>query len=195
MFRQSSSAVATRREGHRSRRSGREVLHRRWGQGLREARFFLDKMSEHEHLAFGGKEPFEFYLSAFLSAGRTVDYRLRHEQGATYSEWRTAWDATLTWEQQALIKFMVDERNVEVHESGGSTPSVETMIRELKAGTYRLPGGTYTIAGPPGATLASVPFSAYCFTIDGTDRRVTEACGEYLALLEQMVAKFKADHT
>jgi hypothetical protein len=74
----------------------------------------------------------------------------------------------------------------EVHESGGSTPSVETMIAELKAGTYRLPGGgTHTIAGPPGTTLASVQVPAYCFTVDGTDRKVTEACEEYLALLER----------
>ena len=46
---------------------------------LREARFFLDRMSEHERMPFDNKEPFDFYLSAFLGAGRTVDYRLRHE--------------------------------------------------------------------------------------------------------------------
>jgi hypothetical protein len=63
---------------------------------LREAKFFLDKMIEHEQMAFKDKEPFEFYLSAFLSAGRTVDYRLRHEQKAIYPSWRIRWDATLT---------------------------------------------------------------------------------------------------
>ena len=52
---------------------------------------------------------------------------------------------------------MVHERNDDVHKSGGSTPSVETAIRELKAGTYRLSHGTYTIAGPPDVPLASVP--------------------------------------
>jgi hypothetical protein len=30
--------------------------------------------------------------------------------------------------------------------------------------------------------------------IDGAVRRVTEACAEYLALLERMVAKLKADN-
>jgi hypothetical protein len=160
---------------------------------LREARFFSDKMSEQEHGAFGRKEQFEFYLSAFLSAGRSVHFRLRHEQGATYDKWRTAWDATLTQEQRDLIKFMVDERNDEVHESGGSSPTVETMIAELRVGTYRLPGATHTIAGPADA-LASVPVPAYCFTVNGTERKVTEACEEYLVLLEKMVAKFKVDH-
>jgi hypothetical protein len=33
------------------------------------------------------------------------------------------------------------------------------------------------------------------FTIDGTERKATDACEEYLALLEQMVAKFKAEGT
>ena len=70
---------------------------------LREAGFFLDKMSEQEHGAFGRKEQFEFYLSAFLSAGRTVDYRLRHEQGATYGKWRTAWDAM---RRRSLLRCM-----------------------------------------------------------------------------------------
>jgi hypothetical protein len=35
---------------------------------LREARFFLDQMREQERRAFGDKEPFDFYLSAFLNA-------------------------------------------------------------------------------------------------------------------------------
>jgi hypothetical protein len=86
---------------------------------LREGRFFLNKMIEHERRAFGEKEPFDFYLSAFLSAARTVDYRLRHEQAAIYPAWRTAWDSR-NQADQGLIKFMVDDRNVEVHASGSS---------------------------------------------------------------------------
>ena len=61
---------------------------------LREARFFLNKMTEHERLAFDDKEPFDFYLSAFLNAGRTVDYRLRYEQAAVYPNWRIGWEMT-----------------------------------------------------------------------------------------------------
>jgi hypothetical protein len=36
-------------------------------------------MREQEERFVGDKEPFDYYLSAFLSAGRSVDYRLRHE--------------------------------------------------------------------------------------------------------------------
>jgi hypothetical protein len=82
---------------------------------LREAEFFLGKMQKQESRAFGDKEPFDFCLSAFLNAARTVDYRLRHEQAATYPSWRTAWDARLAHNEKSLIKFLVDNRNVEVH--------------------------------------------------------------------------------
>jgi len=86
----------------------------------------LDKMIRQERRIFIGAnpfepfEPFDHYLSAFLSAARTVDYRLRHEQAAIYPDWRKAWDASLTPQENSLIKFMVDDRNDEVHESGSS---------------------------------------------------------------------------
>jgi hypothetical protein len=160
---------------------------------LREAEFFLNKMRRHERMAFNDKEPFDFYLSAFLSAARTVDYRLRHEQAAVYPTWRTTWDATLTQAQHSLIKFMVDDRNVEVHESGSSRVT-KTENRELGPGTHSFASGTMDVIGPPGiAPLAIIQTPAYHFTIEGTERNVTDACEEYLALLQRMVAMFKTD--
>src|SRR5262249_5501688 len=102
------------------------------------------------------------------------------------------WDATLTEEQQRLIKFMIDDRNVEVHESGSSR-RVGIENRELGLGIHKLASGTGELFGPPGVPPAIIQTPAYYFTIDGTERKATEACGEYLALLEQMVAAFKAD--
>ena len=90
---------------------------------LAEAQFFLSKMIEQERRIFRGgdpREPFDYYLSAFLSSGRTVDYRLRHEQAAIYPALRTEWDASLKPQENSLIKFMVDDGNVEVHASGSS---------------------------------------------------------------------------
>jgi hypothetical protein len=161
---------------------------------IREARFFLGKMDEHERLAFNDKEPFDFYLSAFLSAARTVDYRLRHEQAAIYPAWRTAWDAKLGPAEQCIIKFMVNDRNVEVHESGSSR-TVKMENRELAAGTHKLASGTMEVFGPPWIKpLAWIPTPTYDFTVAGTERKATEACPEYLGLIERMVAEFKADH-
>jgi hypothetical protein len=34
----------------------------------------------------------------------------------------------------------------------------------------------------------------YNFTMDGAERKATEACAAYLAPLQRMVAEFEADH-
>ena len=164
---------------------------------LREAGFFLNQMRDRESRAFGDREQFDFYLSACLGAARSVDYRLRHEQPNTYPVWRKNWDESLTPSEAGLIKFMVDDRNVEVHESGSSRGVKDERIKI--PGTYSDPSGTVTVSGPPpvlgaGPQEAFIIKSAYYFTMDGVDRKATEACAEYLALLERMVAEFKAAH-
>ncbi len=166
-----------------------EQIHKK----IREAGFFLDKMIEEERRVGGdSREPFDFYLSAFLNAGRTVDYRLRHEQPTIYPAWRTAWDARLTAAEKGLIKFMVDDRNIEVHQSG-SGRKVEEGSVTLGIGEHRLPGGMYSVSGPPGLT-ADVRTNVYNFTIDNVERKATEACAGYFALLQRMATKFEADH-
>lgn len=157
-------------------------------------------MKDHDSRAFGDKEPFDFCLSAFLSAARSVDWRLRHEHKAAYEPWRKEWDATLTAQEDRLIKFMVDDRNLEVHESG-STRGVKDERTNIQ-GTYSDKSGTITVSGPPltlggpleNPTAAFIIKPAYFFIIDGAERKATYVFGEYLTLLEQMVAKFKADH-
>jgi hypothetical protein len=165
---------------------------------LAEAQFFLDKMTKQEPRIGGDRKPFDYYLSAFLSAGRTVDYRLRHEQVVKYVPWRRAWDAKLTPQEDSLIKFMVDDRNKDIHERGSSRNVGQEAV-EFGIGTHPVDGGTITVGGIP-APLSSVKPTAilyrptYSFTIDGVDRKVTEASAEYLALLRRMVAQFETDH-
>jgi hypothetical protein len=43
-------------------------------------------------------------------------------------------------------------------------------------------------------TAAFIIKPAYFFTIDGAERKAADVFGEYLTLLERMVAKFNADH-
>jgi hypothetical protein len=83
--------------------------------------------------------------------------------------------------QNGLIKFMIDDRNEEVHDSGSSR-SVGQEGVEFGIGIHHTPGHPITAYRP-----------SYSFTIDGVDRKVTEACGACLALLQQMVAEFQAD--
>jgi hypothetical protein len=160
---------------------------------IAEAHFFLGKLTEEERRLIGDKEPFDYYLRAFLNAARTVDYRLRHEQGATYKSWRKGWDAGLLPEQCGLMKFIDDDRAEEVHESG-SKRSVGQEGVKFGIGTHHVDGGMVIIAGPPGMEPAVGYRPTYSFTIDGTDRKVTEACATHLTSLQRMVAEFEAAH-
>jgi hypothetical protein len=166
---------------------------------LREVRFFYERMIDQESRAFGDKEPFDFFLSAFLSASKTVDYRLRHEHDAAYQPWREKWNSTLTAQEARLIEFMVDHRNLDVHESGTGHGVKNEKI--AVSGTYADKSGTVTISAPPlvlggpqqNPSAAFVIKPTYNFTVDGVERKATEACGEYLVLLERMLKKFEAD--
>jgi hypothetical protein len=148
---------------------------------MEEAQFSLGKMTEQERQISGDKQPFDYYLSAFLNAARTIDYRLRHEQGATYRPWRDAWDTRLTLEQRSLMKFIADDRADEVHESGSRREVGQEGVK-FGIGEHRLPdGSTLTVAGVPAPLSGILPAvvaykPTYSYTIDGAERKVTEAC-------------------
>jgi hypothetical protein len=142
-----------------------------------------------EGYPLGDPNEFDFLLSAFLSAARSVDWRLAHEQQVLYPGWRPNWDASLTPEQKSLMRHLVNDRNVEVHESGSKrredlVPLGVQMDGSEVVAFVRLPEAR------PGAIAAS----EYYFPIDGVERRATEACTEYIGLLRAMVAKFQTDH-
>jgi hypothetical protein len=77
---------------------------------VREIRFFLDKMREEERRAFGDREPFDFYLSAFLGAAMTVRgaFHIRQDpkRNAAIKAWKEAWEARLTPEDSCAYEFM-----------------------------------------------------------------------------------------
>jgi len=149
-------------------------------------------------MAFGDKEKFDFYLSAFLNAGMSVrdafHVRQDRKRNEAVKKWKEDWEARLTLEERCLWEFMRTNRNHEVHGSGLSH-TVKT--EEIKVGigsSYSDKSGTLEAWGSPTAGPAVVYKPTWYFTIDGVERKAIQACGEYLGLLRQMVAKFKADH-
>ena len=160
---------------------------RRIHKKLAEAHYFLRLLRDQEPRIGGDKNAFDFLLSAFLSAARSVDYRLRHEHKA-YEPWRKTWDPRLTPAENGLIKFMTVDRDEEFYENGSGRSGGQEGI-EFDIGAHHRPGGPVPIGGRHITEYTR----SYSFTIDGVDRKVTEACGAYLALLERMVAQFQAD--
>jgi hypothetical protein len=165
---------------------------------LREARFFLNKMAEHEGMAVGDNEPFDFYLSAFLNAGMSVRnafyVRLDRNPNAVLKAWQQRWESSLSPAEKSIYEFMRKDRIAEVHKAGSSR-TIKAENRELKAGTHTFASGTMEVFGPPDVSpLAVIRTPAYTFTISGTNRKAVDVCGEYLTLLDQMIAKFKSDY-
>jgi hypothetical protein len=119
---------------------------------LREAEFFYMQLLKQEKVLIGDKEPFGFYLSAFLTAGKSVREIFVFEQGQdrqngiAYKKWRTNWDNKLTQEEKSLIDYMADDRDKEVHTTG-SRHNVDQEGVEFGIGTHRTPEGTITNGG------------------------------------------------
>jgi hypothetical protein len=164
---------------------------------LREAQLALDKMRDQDQRAFGDTH-FDDYLSAFLNAARTVDYRLRCEYPATYPTWRDEWNAKHP-NDDARIKFISDARRKEVHASGSGRKVKTKEVNVGVGGSYTDKGGsTLYVMGSPtpltegNNTGATIHMQQYFFEMeDGTDRTAVDVCTEGLAALTQMVDEFR----
>jgi len=80
---------------------------------LHEARSALSEMRDEEGKA-AGESRYDHRLNAFLSAARSVDYRLRSECPNTYPDWRKQWDAQHPAEDSLLV-FINFKRADDVH--------------------------------------------------------------------------------
>jgi hypothetical protein len=177
------------------------LVARRWSMSvmtgvrkkLREARFFLAKMVERERMAFGDHEEFDFYLSAFLSATRSVDYRLRHEQGATYKTFHAGWKTNLSTGEQQVMKFLVDDRNCEVHASGSTRDEEESRVPV--GNFYRDRSGMVSAASPLGTPPTEIIKPDYYFTVGEQRVRAVDYCRTYIELLERMVEDYCQQHS
>jgi hypothetical protein len=67
-------------------------------------------MREQERRAFGDKEPFDFYLSAFLNAGTSFrgEFHVRQDRNRNdaIKAWRKAWKDGLSPGDKALYQFI-----------------------------------------------------------------------------------------
>jgi len=143
---------------------------------LAEARFFLQKSQEAlefmEANIWWGNPPAQiligFYVSAFLSAARSVTFALQNEAKQTYDTRFPQWVSALSEEDQEIFKLMNQKRVEEVHQSG-----VRTIIKE------ELVFGECI----PGYGKIAVPH----FRLKNREIAVNDAFVSYLSLLENLV--------
>jgi hypothetical protein len=171
-------------------------------QKLREARFFLNKIQEHryDNLAEQFSDPtaaetFSYYLSAFVSAARSVTWIMRSEYGRL-PDWETWWrDQAPAAPVEKLLHIFTNLRN----RSQKAEP--------LRLGHYlRLAGD----AGPPVERDPKLPkmhvaitpvgdenekpifegeLLAFTWTVDDFDGAdLLDSCRTYLEELEKLAA-------
>jgi hypothetical protein len=159
---------------------------------LAEASFFLHKLDAVSGKVFCPEpEAFGFYLSAFVSAGRSVTFALQAEHKREYDEWFPSWCAGLTDEQRALLSHFNGLRNDAVKRLGVelSLKMVEIPMHEYLLAAAR-DGADIQIWHPPGTPAPPQHKMVRAFVIGGSERDVVEACRFYLELVLDAIASF-----
>ncbi len=152
---------------------------------LREAIFFFRHLSNQKKAFDLEAEDVDFFLSAFLTAGRSVielfdkDCRI----------WFRNWKMTLVDCDRKFLNDMSRQRNLEVHQGGADViPQFEPVsITKLEADARYVASWF----GPPLIPPPHVAKKNYYFFIDGKQLDVNSVCKRYLELLIKLMKDFE----
>jgi hypothetical protein len=171
---------------------------------LGETLFFLRLLINHrEHIMGGEPHAFLYYLSAFLSAGRSVTFALQAEEKTKYDAWFPSWYSNnCTEEERELLKSMNDQRVEEVKKRG-ATIRVEMEaipMVELRRADIERQHPAYgfqwfsppQVLGFPGSPEAKRPM--HYFQLGKNKADVIATCKRYVKLLDRLVQEFVAAH-
>jgi hypothetical protein len=95
---------------------------------LREAEFFFRHVCDKNRALSLESEELEFFLSAFLSAGRSVIGFFYEKQNKQYRPWFHEWKMALTDGDRKLLNEMTRQRDAEVHEQGTEVHAAIEMV-------------------------------------------------------------------
>jgi hypothetical protein len=159
---------------------------------LRETMHFLRELRHDETQTTLDSENFDFNLSAFFSAGRSVTFVLQKENKVGYDAWFPLWLSNRSQADRDLFDFMKRQRNVVVKEEGTSDHErvielVDQRLTEDYQTRRQHPSQMYMSLGFEGA---KVGVARHYFTIDEKKLSVLEVCSAYAALLTELVEAF-----
>jgi hypothetical protein len=149
---------------------------------LAEAAFFFHKLkAEQQEVIHREPEAFECYLSAFLSAARSVVWRIQTKEQAWFRRWREGLPA----DQANLLDFFKGQRDKEVHHEGAAvTHDIEPMsMLEYLAAASRQGHHVEISNGPIGNEPPKFSRPVRKFG----DAEVTQECERCLAVLTNLV--------
>ncbi len=157
---------------------------------LREARFFCGHMSVSERSPGLDREDLDFYLSAFLAAGRTVTGFFDEKRNRQYRRWFHQCKMVLAESDRKLLNDMTSQRDAEIHEEGAEVlPEVEFVpVTEIDRGPRSSPAYGMHWGIPPPKIGTKVLY----FNLRGKRAKVTTTCKRHLELLDQLVRDFES---
>ena len=161
---------------------------------LREAEFFYSAMNaEAARIMKPDPEAIEFYLSAFVTAARTVTLALQKEHKAQYDEWFPNWWATaLTDSERERMDFIKAQRNSALKEGAMETA---TAVEEVPLWKLQhelgLKGGSLQVWGIPGFPPPNTTARTVLEFEGAIVGNVVEVCGAQLGVLRRLVAEFQ----
>jgi hypothetical protein len=166
---------------------------------LRETRFFYEHLArESANVSPDRAGPFLFYLSAFLSAGRSVTFALQKEEKEKYDAWfQPIWEPAQTQADLDLMKEMKLQRNISEKEGAAKTTLMweyTVIIPEVTRDARGHPAYGVHVFAPPGTPHPPTTRAVHHFTFGSTSAEVTEACKRYVDLLENVVRDFIEAH-
>ena len=161
---------------------------------LREAEFFLSKAKEADGDARLESEEFDFYLSAFFAAARSVTLVWQHEDKPSYDSFAGPWWLARSANEQRLADFMNKERVDVIHRTGFGTRDRE--VEEVDLETYqnqrgeKRPGTVLIITALERGPRSQIMVARHYLAFDGKRILAVEVCARYLDLLRQLLADF-----
>jgi len=164
---------------------------------LREALFFFDALSKESGKVRGNDpESASHYLSAFLSAARSVTFVLQSEEKEKYDAWFPHSRDGLAQEDKKLFGLLRGQRNKTQKRGSAELNEVINFIpvTEVQQDRYGHPAYGFHWTGRPGDPPPKVGISKGFFELEGKQIEVTVACRQYVEFLQKLVTDFVASH-
>jgi hypothetical protein len=140
---------------------------------LDEARFFLGKLRQkkqnQQQLAPTDPKVFRYYVSAFISAARSVPWALQSEEKEKYDAWIAKWDAKDSTADKELKKLTNELRRDAIHLGGAETTPISEKVA-LRESEHPVFGHHFSL--PPGAEPPWIKVDVHYFEKNGKKEEV-----------------------
>ena len=164
---------------------------------LREAKFFCRLLGQtSEEVVRNEPEAFEYYLSAFLSAARSVTFALQYEEKDKYYAWFPTWFSSRSEEEQQLLNFLREQRNYAQKRGGAEVNVVSDYIpvTEVRTDNQGHPAYGFHWVEPPGTPSPCVGIPVHSFGVSGNQQKVISVCKKYIDILDELLQDFIQAH-